>query len=157
MLQGKAEAVYKLCCLICVVYASKGGEREKLQNMFSANIADSGRVVLLRSWHARPRVCTYSWEFMLVQLYTVSSNTVGVKLFYQCVQRFINLSQLPLQGRKFRDDITKTAFRSYPSSKSSINTQAISFSLRFGLWNRPRKALGGRKGHIRFWVTERIS
>jgi len=66
-------------------------------------------------------------------------------------------SHLPLQGRKFRDEITKTAFRSYPSSTSSIYTQEISFLLRFSLWNRHRKILGGRKGLIKFRVTGKSS
>ena len=56
------------------------------------------------------------------------SNTFGViLLFYQCVEHFINLSQLPFQNRKFRDDITKTEFRYYPRSRSSVITQDISF------------------------------
>jgi len=70
---------------------------------------------------------------------------------------FYTFSQLPLQVWKFRDDITKTAFRTYPSSRSSINTQAVSFLFRFSLWNRPRKALGGRKGLINFRVTRKAS
>jgi hypothetical protein len=63
-------------------------------------------------------------------------------MLYQCLQRFIHLSQLPFQDRKFRDDINKTAFGFYPRSRSSIITQAISDLSRFILWNRPRKVLG---------------
>jgi hypothetical protein len=99
-------------------------------------------------------ICTYCYEFLLVQLRSLSSNTAGITfLLYQCVQRFTHLSLLPSQDRKFRDDITKRAFRSYPNWRSSIITQAISFLLRFSLWNRPRKILCDRKGLVNFWVT----
>ena len=67
---------------------------------------------------------------------------------------FYTFSQLPLQGRTFGDDITITTFRSYPSSWSSINTQAVPFLLRFSPWNRPRKILGGRKDLIKFLLTK---
>jgi len=79
---------------------------------------------------------------------------------------FISLSQLPFKGRKFRDSITKTAFRSYPSSRSSINKQCISFvavqaveqtSYGSGWQERPHNITGDRKGLIRFWVTGKNS
>ena len=121
--------------------------------MFSGNRAVLGRIVLLRSWHMRQTICTCSCEFVLIQFYSVSSNTAGERfLLYQCVQLFIHLSQLPFQDRKFRYDITKTAFGFCPSSSSSIITQAISVLSRFSLWNRPRNVLGDRKWLIRFWV-----
>jgi hypothetical protein len=97
---------------------------------------------------------TYSCEFVLVQLYSVSSNNIGVKLlFYQCVSVlyicFIYLSKVG----NFVTTFTKTAFRSYHSSRSSKNTKFISFLLRFSLSNRPHKFLGDRKSQIRFWGT----
>ena len=69
---------------------------------------------------------------------------------------FYTFSQLPLQGGKFGDDIIIT-FRSYSSSRSSINTQAVSFLLQFSSWNMPRKILGGRKGLVKFLLTGKFS
>ena len=105
----------------------------------------------LRSALTAANLCWYNCTVCLVTLCGVTL------LLYQCVQLFIHLSQLPFQGRKFRDDITKTTFRSYPISRSSIITQAISSMLRFSLWNRPHKGLGDSKGLMQFWVKGKAS
>jgi len=46
----------------------------------------------------RPPICTYSCEFVLVQFYSVSNNTVGVMLLVFNVKAFYTFVLITFQG-----------------------------------------------------------